>query len=107
MKNIQVIDGADNCTYDIYAVTEDEFKIIFPGEGQDIEFIEDFWERIERNPVPDDMMSKIWDRYVYKKDVVGIHGTLFYGLRDIKKEFYPDKTDEGMVTKYGTPHWRK
>ena len=38
MKNIQVIDGANNCSYDIFAVTDDEFKILFPDPGQDIEF---------------------------------------------------------------------
>ncbi len=45
MKNIQVIDGADNSTYSIFAATEDEFEIIFPV-GTDIEFIEDFVDRV-------------------------------------------------------------
>ena len=46
MKNIQVIDGANNCSYDIFAVTDDEFKILFPDPGQDIEFIEDAIARV-------------------------------------------------------------
>ena len=46
MKNIQVIDGASNCSYDIYAVTEEEFHVLFPDAGQDIEFIEDAIDRI-------------------------------------------------------------
>ncbi len=29
MKNIQVIDGAENCIYDIFAATEDEFERIW------------------------------------------------------------------------------
>jgi hypothetical protein len=29
MKNIQIIDGADNCAYDIYQITDEDFKIIF------------------------------------------------------------------------------
>jgi hypothetical protein len=41
MKNIQVIDGAQNCRYPIYSVTDDEFAIIFPAKGQGIEFLED------------------------------------------------------------------
>ncbi|MEG7978457.1 MAG: hypothetical protein NY202_00600 [Mollicutes bacterium UO1] len=40
-KNIQVIDGADNCHYPIYSIEEEYFNLIFPN-GQDIEFIEDF-----------------------------------------------------------------
>jgi hypothetical protein len=51
MKNIQVINGANNCSYDIFAVTDDEFKILFPdpGPGQDIEFIEDAIARVGEN----------------------------------------------------------
>ncbi len=32
-KNIQVIDGAVNCTYPIYSVTEEEFRVLFPENG--------------------------------------------------------------------------
>jgi hypothetical protein len=30
MKNIQIIDGAENSVYDIFQATEDEFAVIFP-----------------------------------------------------------------------------
>jgi hypothetical protein len=40
-KNIQVIDGADNCHYPIYSIEEEYFALIFPN-GQDIEFVDDF-----------------------------------------------------------------
>ncbi len=40
MKNIQVIDGAVNCVYDIFAATEEEFDLIFPS-GQDVAFIDE------------------------------------------------------------------
>ena len=42
MKNIQIIDGAINCVYDIFEATDDEFKLIFPA-GQDIAFIDEVW----------------------------------------------------------------
>ena len=29
MKNIQIIDGALNCVYDIFSAEEDEFLLIF------------------------------------------------------------------------------
>jgi hypothetical protein len=46
MKNVQVIDGAVNCTYHIFAFTDEQFALIFPEEGQDIEFIEDVGRRL-------------------------------------------------------------
>jgi hypothetical protein len=44
MKNIQVIDGAVNCVYDIFAATDEEFGLIFP-DGQDIAFIDEVYGR--------------------------------------------------------------
>jgi len=44
MKNIIVIDGAENCVYDIFAAPDDDFALIFP-EGTDIAFIEDIEHR--------------------------------------------------------------
>ncbi len=38
-KNVQVIDGAQNSTYGIFAACKDDFEKIFPESGQDIEFI--------------------------------------------------------------------
>ena len=46
MKNVQVIDGADNCTYDIYQFTDEEFAVVFPGDGQDVEFAEELYDRL-------------------------------------------------------------
>jgi hypothetical protein len=44
MKNIQVIDGADNCTFSIFQATDEEFAAIFPQSGQDIQLSEDLSE---------------------------------------------------------------
>jgi hypothetical protein len=95
VKNIQVIDGADNCTYSIYAATEDEFRAIFPAPEQDIEFIEDVVERIGDENVGN-LMRPVWNRLVNKADVSGIHGTLFYGLVQ-KKKYYPTKKDAEVL----------
>src|SRR5579863_4229078 len=48
MKNVQVIDGAINCVYDIFAVTDAEFRLIF-GLGEDVAFIDDVLKRHRRN----------------------------------------------------------
>jgi hypothetical protein len=40
MKHVQVIDGADNCVYDVYAIDDEDFRCLF-REGQDIAFIDE------------------------------------------------------------------
>ena len=41
MKNIQVIVDALTCTFEIFAATEEEFSLIYPSQGQDVEFVSD------------------------------------------------------------------
>ena len=95
MRNVQVIDGANNCTYPIYAFTDDEFSKIFPAPGQDVEFIEDALERLGTEAL-DAALENVWARLVRKADVIGIHGTLFYEL-DRKKQFYPSKSERDVA----------
>jgi len=99
MKNIQIIDGADNCVYDIYSATEDEFNLIFP-QGTDIAFISEVYER-ESEEVLNLAFIEIWKRRITKKDAMGIHGILFYE-NDHKMEYYPTRTDEGACNPGGT-----
>lgn len=96
MPNIQVIDDAGNCTYDVFEIEQDGFDLIFPSKGQDVEFIEDFFERVgDQRAIA--VMTPVWKRRLKKPEVRGIHGTLFYGLES-KKEFYPTKRESEMVT---------
>jgi hypothetical protein len=95
MKNIQVIDGANNCSYDVFAMTEEEFKILFPAQGQDIKFIEDAVERVGDGELGT-LMRNVWKRRLAKRDVSGIHGTLFYELL-WKKKYHPNKRDEDIA----------
>jgi hypothetical protein len=91
MKNIQIIDEAINTRYAIYGVTDDEFTVLFPGDGQDIEFIEDVVDRLGDDQTFE-FMAPIWERAILKPQVNGIHGTLFYGLVG-KKKFYENKRE--------------
>jgi hypothetical protein len=43
---IMVVDGAENCAYDIFATPDDDFALIFP-ERTDIAFIEDIERRAD------------------------------------------------------------
>ncbi len=93
MKHIQVIDDALNCTYSIFAVEDSEFEILFPS-GIDIEFNDDLFTRLGEAEASE-LLGKVWNRPIDKKSVVGIHGTLFYGM-SYKKKYYPTKRDSGM-----------
>jgi hypothetical protein len=99
MKNIQVIDGADNCVYDVFAATDEEFALIFPA-GQDIAFID---EVIARGPEKelDVAFHRIWARRVPKKEANGIHGVLFYELEN-KKQYYATRKDEEAINPDGS-----
>ena len=95
MKNIQVIDSGINCTYDIFAAEDAVFEEIFPAKT-DIQFIEDLEERLGEKKIKL-LFKDLWKNRQDKKTVLGIHGTLFYGLREEKKKFYPTNKDEEMI----------
>lgn len=99
MKNIQVIDGAVNCVYDVFVATDEEFNLIFPP-GQDIAFIDEVYASGEARQV-DQAFERIWRRRVRKAEVQGIHGTLFYDL-EVKKPYYPTRSDEEAVNPDGS-----
>ena len=99
MKNIQVIDGARNCVYDIFAATEEEFSLIFP-KGHDVAFINEVLER-EDPAALEAAFEKIWKRRIPKREAKGIHGMLFYELEE-KKIYYPTRKDEEAVNPDGS-----
>lgn len=98
MKNIQIVDGAINCAYDIFAATDEQFNLIFPMDT-DVAFIDEVLERCKKNGVGKALgkaFSEMWTRKLNKKSVVGIHGMLFYQLDD-KKEFYPGRIESEAI----------
>lgn len=99
MKNIQIIDGADNCVYDIFAATADQFALIFPAET-DIAFIDEVYEH-GNSELLDAAFNEIWKRPVKKPHANGIHGIIFYGL-DHKKKYYPSRKDDEAVNPNGS-----
>jgi hypothetical protein len=94
MKTIQIIDGAENCAYDCFSCDDELFEGIFSENGQDIEFIEDFLDRVPEGSF-DHLFETMWKRPVAKKDVRGIDGILFYELLN-KKWYYPNKRDSDL-----------
>ena len=87
MKNVQVIDGADNCTFSIFQATDEEFGWLFPSPGQDIQFAEDI-------VIPaGHTLTGLWERPIRKADAMGIHGTIFYGFES-KRRYFPVSKQE-------------
>jgi hypothetical protein len=99
MKNIQVIDSAENSVYDIFAATEDEFALIFPA-NQDVGFIEEIMARGPETQL-NEAFKRIWARRIPKREAMGIHALLFYGL-DEKRQYYPTRRDEEASNPDGT-----
>jgi hypothetical protein len=96
MKNVQVIDDALNCLFEIYASSDQDFEVIFPG-GCDIEFADDLVQRVGEGKAAD-ILDRLWSSPREKRDVQGIHGTLFYGEANKKrKPFFPTKKEAEMV----------
>ncbi|WP_337267578.1 hypothetical protein [Oryzifoliimicrobium ureilyticus] len=89
MKNIMVIDGADNCAYDVFQATEEEFRSIFPANDQDVAFAEELGDREEG------FLIEIYQRPLHKTKVQGLHGMLFVGCSH-KKIFYPNRRDSDL-----------
>jgi hypothetical protein len=99
MKNIQVIDAAENCVYDIFSATEEEFFLLFPA-GTDIAFIDEIHARVD-SELLDKVFANIWKRPVKKSEAMGIHGTILYELAE-KKAYHPTRRDEDAINPDGS-----
>lgn len=92
LKNIQVIDGAVNATFNIFQATDEEFATIFPAPGQDIEVVEEYISRVGEE-IAKKTLSRLWERPIYKHDVQGIQGTLYYDWKE-KAKYLPESRRE-------------
>jgi hypothetical protein len=86
MKNVQIIDGAVNCTYPVFQFTDEQFSLIFPVVGQDLAFAEELSEKLSQADLSR-AFDGAWDRPVDKQHLQGLHGTIFYGFGDRKHHF--------------------
>jgi hypothetical protein len=83
MKNIQIVDGADNATFSIFQATEEEFAEIFPGD-REMELSEDLHARLGEERARA-ILEPIWKRPVLKRDAMGISGTLFFDWQNKRR----------------------
>jgi hypothetical protein len=87
MKNVQIIDGAENCTFSIFQFSDEQFALIFSGHGQDMAFADEVELQLSDTEL-EFAFHEAWDRPVAKSEAVGIHGTIFYQFEH-KKHFFP------------------
>jgi len=96
MKNIQIIDDAINCTYEVFSAPDSDFELIFPNEN-DVEFEDDLIERLGEIRVRE-ILDRLWLNRINKKNAAGIQGTLFFGyFCEDKRPFYPTKKESEMI----------
>jgi hypothetical protein len=93
MKNIQVIEPANNCAYDIFSCSDDDFIILFGVDN--VQFIEELSQKINNKKL-DEILNRIWKNPIEKHKINGINGTLFFGFYEIKKKFYPDNRESNL-----------
>jgi hypothetical protein len=94
MKNIQVIDSAQNCSFSIYSVGEEDYRLIFSQPGQNVEFIEDLAKRVGSRRAGEIVMRATATR-LDKADIAGLHGTLFIGMAN-RRAWYPNKRESDL-----------
>ena len=88
MKNIQVIDGAVNSVFEIYAIEDSLFYRLFPN-GAEIAFTSDC-------PKSDPIWEGLYKIRVLKSQVRGIHGTLHLDLSEANPEHFPNRKESDV-----------
>ncbi len=96
MKNVQVIDGALNSTFEIYQVSDEVFRIMFPDDS-DIAFLDEVEERFKQIGYDDRIWDTVYKDRVDKKQVAGIHGTLHLTGSYGSKSSFPNRKESGVV----------
>ena len=72
MKNIEIVDGALNSRFEIYAVEDEIFHTLF-RYGKNEVYLEDLNEALQNDA---DFWDRVYAREVDRQLVQGIHGVL-------------------------------
>jgi hypothetical protein len=100
MKNIQVIDGAQNDTNGIYAISDKLFSLIFP-KGTDVIFVADIKKKFGRQG--DRRFRSLWKRQVNKKSINGIHGTWHTDGSPVDPKYFPTRRESEVINRAPFP----
>lgn len=92
MKNIQVIDGAVNSTFEVYEIPNDVFDMMFP-HGADVAFLKEIEKAFDGKQ---EMWRVVYSTRVDKKQVSGIQGTLHLTGSNCSPEFFPHRKESDV-----------
>ena len=99
MKNIQVVDGSQNSVFEIYAVSDKLFSLVFP-KGTDVAFEKDL---LKKFPKQDHRFKALYKRRLDKKSIRGIHGTLCLALSESDSKFFPTRREAEAICRAPFP----
>lgn len=99
MKNIQIIDGAQNSVFEIYAIPDKLFSLIFP-KGTDVAFEKDL---LKKFPQQDRRFKTLYKRRLDKKSIRGIHGTLCLALSASDPKYFPTRREAEVICRAPFP----
>ncbi|HKZ55812.1 MAG TPA: hypothetical protein VJ123_10050 [Anaerolineales bacterium] len=95
MKNVQVVDGGANSVFELYAVVDDVFNLMFPN-GNDVAFLEDI-ERVFLERGDERLWQDVYANRLDKRSVQGIHGTLHLTGSPCDPRFFPTRKEEEVL----------
>ena len=72
MRNIEIVDGALNSRFEIYAVDDATFEALFPN-GESETYLEDLSEDLQDDVA---FWDRVYTREIDRHQVQGIHGVL-------------------------------
>ena len=101
MRNIQVIDSAENCPFAVFQVTHADFRLLFPEPGQDIQYAEDLPEDVSIRSA----LVRMSENPIRKREAMGIHGTLFRGK--LPCEFWYREKREDSIHPAAINEWQR
>jgi hypothetical protein len=97
VKNVQVVDGAANSTFEIYAVPEDVFESIFPGD-RNVAFARDVERGLGETGTNEVVFwRRFYERRMPKTKVQGIHGTLHLTGSFVEEQYFPTRREEDAL----------
>jgi hypothetical protein len=96
MKNIQVVDGGANSLFEVYAVPDEIFSLMFPN-GSDVAFLEDV-DRVFTEHGNQRLWQDVYANRLEKRSVQGIHGTLHLTGSPCDPRFFPTRRENEVLS---------
>ncbi|MGM0806845.1 MAG: hypothetical protein ACQET8_19030 [Bacillota bacterium] len=93
-RNIQIVDGATNSTFDVFEISVEQYSILFPN-GRNVSFLDDF-PHLDDDA---DFWSNLFSNKLEKCIVNGIHGTLHSTGSYVEKTEFPNGKESDVFNK--------